>query len=79
MEGLGPGRALVVVNNLVLRVGPFDSVKVMTATTHNDRAALSDRLSNFIGSHDVTEIVITQSSDSAFHCLAFTMFYRAAG
>lgn len=77
MEGSGHRRALGIVNNLVLRVGRFDAVKVMTATTHNDRAALSDRLSDFISTHDVTEIVITQSSDSSFHCLVFTMFYRA--
>ena len=29
------------------------------------------------GIAETTEIIVTQSSDSSFHCIAFTVFYRS--
>jgi hypothetical protein len=45
-----------------------------------ERAQLGDRVTEWLAAHrehDVTEIVVTQSSDSSYHCLAFCIFYRA--
>lgn len=65
---------------IVLRPGtPFTAVKIFSATMFADRAALGARITDWITDHthyEVIEIVQTQSSDSAFHCLTFTVFYR---
>jgi hypothetical protein len=67
-------------NRLVLNPElSFNAVKVMSATTHVERARLSERVTEWIASNpanSLCEIVISQSSDSAFHCIAFTLFYR---
>lgn len=65
---------------LVLRSGPFDSVKVFSATMMADRARLGERVTEWIQAnpgHELTEIVVTQSSDASFHCITFSLFYRA--
>ncbi len=55
----------------------FDGVKVISATTFSDRERLSDRVTEFLREHPkVVDIVVRQSSDSAFHCISFTLFYR---
>ena len=62
--------------------GVFTGVKVFSASMMAERALLGDKLTDWIGSHrelDVTEIVVTQSSDSAYHCLSFCVFYRPRG
>jgi len=44
----------------------------------SDREQLGDKITNWIQSNDhceVREIVVTQSSDEAFHCIAITVFY----
>ena len=68
-------------NHLVLNPKlAFNAVKVMSATTHIERARLSERVTEWIAANPanaLVEIVISQSSDSAFHCIAFTLFYRA--
>lgn len=56
----------------------FNSVKVFSATMMNDRAKLGDNVTEWIQAHpdnEITEIIVTQSSDEAFHCLAMTVFY----
>jgi hypothetical protein len=58
---------------------PFDGVKIFAATVFADRATLGEKLTEWIAQNprnEVTEIVVTQSSDEAFHCLAFTVFFR---
>lgn len=62
--------------------GPFDGVKVFAASMMAERALLGEKVTDWLASHkdvDVTEIVVTQSSDSAYHCLAFCIFYRSRG
>ena len=57
----------------------FNSVKVFSATMMRDRANLGDNVTNWIAEQEeaaVVEIVVTQSSDEAFHCLTFTIFYN---
>lgn len=56
----------------------FNSVKVFSATMMQDREHLGDVVTEWIRTHpqvEVTEIIVTQSSDEAFHCLAMTVFY----
>jgi hypothetical protein len=56
----------------------FNGVKVFSATMVADRDQLGEKITNWMASHSqckVTDIVVTQSSDEAFHCLAITLFY----
>ena len=57
----------------------FDGVKVFSATMFGDRATLGDRVSEWINQHNhrIVDLVVTQSSDSRFHCIAVSVFYRA--
>ncbi len=68
-------------NRVVLRPSlAWDGVKVFTASQISERQQLGDKITSWMAanpSHQVTEIVLTQSSDSAFHCLTFTVFYRS--
>lgn len=65
---------------VVLRPGAaFDGVKVFSATMFADRDMLGEKVTEWIARHaenELTEIVVTQSSDSSFHCITITVFYR---
>lgn len=57
----------------------FDGVKVFSATMIADRERLGETVTRWIQTHpdlEIVDIVTTQSSDSSFHCLAITVFYR---
>jgi hypothetical protein len=57
----------------------FNGVKVFSATMVADRDQLGEKVTAWIANNKetkkVTDIVITQSSDEAFHCIAITVFY----
>jgi hypothetical protein len=56
----------------------FNGVKVFSATMFADRDRLGDRVTDWIAANGhlkVTEMIVTQSSDAAFHCVAITVFY----
>ncbi len=56
----------------------FNSVKVFSATMVADRDQLGEKVTAWIAAHPekkVTDLVVTQSSDEAFHCIAITVFY----
>lgn len=56
----------------------FNGVKVFSATMFSDRAVLGERVTEWLAAHPdytVVEIVQTQSSDEAFHCIALSLFY----
>jgi hypothetical protein len=56
----------------------FNGVKVFSATMVADREQLGEKVTDWIGknpSKKVTDMVITQSSDEAFHCIAITVFF----
>ena len=57
----------------------FNGVKVFSATMVADRDQLGEKVTAWIAANKehkkVTDIVITQSSDEAFHCIAITVFY----
>ncbi len=55
-------------------------VKVFSATKARERSRLGDDVTDWMRAHQDVEIVdkiVTQSSDSEFHCLTITLFYRA--
>jgi hypothetical protein len=56
----------------------FNGVKVFSATMFAERDRLGDRVTDWISGNPhlkVTEMIVTQSSDAAFHCVAITVFY----
>jgi len=56
----------------------FNGVKVFSATMVADRDQLGEKVSEWMHRNaqlKVTDIVVTQSSDEAFHCIAITVFY----
>jgi len=65
---------------VVLRPGvAFNGVKIFSATMFADREQLGEKVTDWIAHNsqpEVTEIVVTQSSDASFHCIALTVFYR---
>ncbi len=57
----------------------FNGVKVFSATMVADRDQLGEKVTTWINSHaekNVTDLVVTQSSDEAFHCIAITVFFH---
>jgi hypothetical protein len=57
----------------------FTGVQVFSATMAKDREVLGERVTAWIQGHpnmEITDRVVTQSSDSEFHCVTITMFYR---
>ena len=53
-------------------------VKVFTATKAKEREALGDVITRWLADNPRTRVVdkiVTQSSDSQFHCLSITLFY----
>lgn len=64
---------------LVLRKDlKFNGVKVFSATMVADRDQLGEKVTAWMAAHPekkVTDIIVTQSSDEAFHCIALTVFY----
>ena len=57
----------------------FTGVKVFTTTLARDREAMGESISRWLAEHPELEMVaknVTQSSDSEFHCLSITLFYR---
>ena len=60
----------------------FTGVKVFSATKARDRESLGATITSWLSANPGIEIVdkrVTQSSDSEFHCLTLTFFYRPAG
>jgi hypothetical protein len=57
----------------------FDGLKVFSATMFADRERLGEKVTDWLraNSHlEVTDMVVTQSSDASFHCIAISVFYR---
>jgi putative lipoic acid-binding regulatory protein len=58
--------------------GQFNGVKVFSATMFADRERLGESITAWLAARpniQVTQMVVTQSSDAAFHCIAITVFY----
>ena len=56
----------------------FNGVKVFSATKFMERDRLGETVTRWLAEHaylDVVDLVVTQSSDSAFHCITISVFY----
>jgi hypothetical protein len=56
----------------------FNGVKIFSATMMADRAQLGTRMTEWIAGNPakkITEVIVTQSSDDAFHCITLTAYY----
>lgn len=56
----------------------FNGVKVFSATKAREREELGDVMTRWLSDHPdytIVDHVVTQSSDSEFHCLTITIFY----
>jgi hypothetical protein len=61
--------------------GAFNGVQVFSATVASERAHLGDRVTQWRAEHpavEIVDLVVTQSSDAAFHCLTISVFYWEA-
>ncbi len=57
----------------------FNSVKVFSATTFDDRLHLGEKITKWIKEHQAVKIVdkvVLQSSDQSFHCITVVIFYQ---
>lgn len=60
----------------------FTGVKVFSSTLADDRAQMGEKIADWLRKNpdvEVVDQVVTQSSDSAYHCLAITLFFRRRG
>lgn len=63
-----------------LKVLDVTGVKVFSATKAKERELLGEIITDWIRSnpnYEVVDKIVTQSSDSEFHCLTITLFYKA--
>jgi hypothetical protein len=61
------------------RMVDVTGVKVFSATKAKERELLGEVITDWIRNHPDCELVdkiVTQSSDSEFHCLTITLFYK---
>ena len=59
-------------------VKPFNGVKVFSATMVAQREQLGEHVTEWMRAHpqlDISDVIVTQSSDDAFHCIAISVFY----
>jgi hypothetical protein len=57
----------------------FNGVKVFSATKAKDREELGEMVTRWLRANPdarVTDKIVTQSSDSEFHCLTITLFFQ---
>jgi folate-dependent tRNA-U54 methylase TrmFO/GidA len=57
-------------------------VKIFSTTLARDREVLGETITRWLSEHPELEILekqVRQSSDSQFHCLSVTLFYRERG
>ncbi len=57
----------------------FNGVKVFSATMYQQREVLGEKVTEWLKAHPKckpVDVVVTQSSDEAFHCIAITVFYK---
>ena len=60
----------------------FDGVKVFCRTKAREREALGEVITAWLRENkniEVVDKVVTQSSDSEYHCLSIIFFYKANG
>jgi hypothetical protein len=56
----------------------FNGVKIFSATMFAQREQLGETVTRWLAEHpeiELIDLVVTQSSDDAFHCIAISVFY----
>ena len=64
-----------------VRAMRFTGVKVFSATKAKDREELGESIRRWLQANadlEIVDRVVSQSSDSEFHCLTIVLFYRQA-
>jgi len=67
------------VSGIVEHAMQFTGVKVFSATKAKEREELGETVTRWLRSNPEVEVVdrvVSQSSDSEFHCLTIVLFYR---
>ena len=58
----------------------FSGVKVFSATKHKERDELGETVTRWLSSQqgriEIVDKIVTQSSDSEYHCVTITVFYN---
>jgi hypothetical protein len=57
---------------------PFNGVKVFSATMVQQREVLGEKVTDWLQANPtyaLADVLVTQSSDHQFHCIAITVFY----
>ncbi len=57
----------------------FTGIKVFSTTLARDREAMGETITKWLKENsnlEITDRVVTQSSDKEFHCLTITLFYK---
>ena len=57
----------------------INGVKVFFANRRDDRNCLGEKVTDWLSKNrdkQLVDIVVTQSSDEAYHCLSITVFYH---
>ena len=57
----------------------YNGVKVFSATKAKEREGLGEQVTAWLRANkdiEVVDKIVTQSSDSEFHCLTITLFYK---
>ena len=58
----------------------FTGVKVFSATKHKERDEMGEVVTRWLrnkkGSIEIVDKIVTQSSDSEYHCVTITIFYN---
>lgn len=58
----------------------FDAVKIFSATKQKERDELGETITRWLDEHagqiDIVDKLVTQSSDSEYHCVTVSLFYR---
>ena len=60
----------------------FNGVKVFSATKAKDREELGEHITRWLRANPdchIVDKIVTQSSDSEFHCITITLFYEHQG
>jgi folate-dependent tRNA-U54 methylase TrmFO/GidA len=60
----------------------YTGVKIFSTTLARDREQMGETITRWLTEHPELEVVdreVRQSSDSEFHCLTITLFYREKG
>jgi hypothetical protein len=58
----------------------FDGIKIFSATKQKERDELGETVTRWMDEHrndvEIIDKLVTQSSDSEYHCVTVTLFYR---